>query len=600
MNPSTGDTLDGWTLIEHLGHGGNAHVWRARHADLGKAALKVLSRKGGDRWQRFRDEIHVMRDLGNHPGVLPLLDSQLPDPGTPGRAWLATPIAERSDRALANAAFADVVAATHDFALTLATLATRGIHHRDVKPTNLFRYEGRWVLGDFGLVAYPGKEAITTGLRGLGPRFFIAPEMLRRPDSAPAGPADVYSLAKTLWVLASGEEYPPEGQIRVDTPEHGLARWSSAPGLLSLRVILEQATHVDPGPRPTMSEFAAALDRWGQAGAVQDDRAAEHLARRQVRALGAQLPTSLDPSVLAQLESDFASTMRDVRRRHDDWHREAMREAMRVGVAARSALVHDYGVKAALDLHDSPWVGSLLDGDDFVEAVMHLDIDRRQAELTRGRQIMWGRPLWWMHSVGLVGGLKLIGEHRCEPLAGEIARDWVRYHLLEFSDHPTLAEAWKLQLALILLNVRLLAQAPLEQMSQSLKSSVSGEEWARRPMDPSRIFTLGVRRIVSAQLRQYPWSPDKLAEATAAVHARLERVPIPDVPWLGPCHDPWLQSWSLCSPLVMTGLVIASSNTSADRFLDAADLHEAILKATESELGVASQSATVLANRLGL
>ncbi len=50
----------------------------------------------------------------------------------------------------------------------------------------------------------------------------------------------------------------------------------------------------------------------------------------------------------------------------------------------------------------------------------------------------------------------------------------------------------------------------------------------------------------------------------------------------------------------MTGLVIASSNTSADRFLDAADLHEAILKATESELGVASQSATMLANRLGL
>jgi serine/threonine protein kinase len=113
-----------------------------------------------------------------------------------------------------------------EYALTLAGLAAKGIGHRDLKPENLFRHEGRWVIGDFGLATYPGKEPITVGERRLGPLYFIAPEMLREPDVADAGPADVYSLAKTLWALASGQRYPPEGQIRVDVADHDLGQWT--------------------------------------------------------------------------------------------------------------------------------------------------------------------------------------------------------------------------------------------------------------------------------------------------------------------------------------------------------------------------------------
>jgi serine/threonine protein kinase len=91
-----GDQIDDWTLIAPLGEGGNGKVWRATRAGLGECALKVLSRKGGDRWQRFRDEVTVMQQLGDHPGVLKLLASQLPHPGSRERAWLATPVAERA------------------------------------------------------------------------------------------------------------------------------------------------------------------------------------------------------------------------------------------------------------------------------------------------------------------------------------------------------------------------------------------------------------------------------------------------------------------------------------------------------------------------
>lgn len=71
-------------------------------------------------------------------------------------------------------------------------------------------------MGDRRLRArdLPRQGAITVGERRLGPLYFISPEMLREPDVAYAGPADVYSLAKTLWALASGQRYSPEGQIR--------------------------------------------------------------------------------------------------------------------------------------------------------------------------------------------------------------------------------------------------------------------------------------------------------------------------------------------------------------------------------------------------
>src|ERR1700729_1418692 len=106
-----GDQIDGWTLVSLLGKGGNGKVWVATHAEHGERALKVLSSKGGDRWQRFRDEVTIMQELGDHPGVLQLIAAQLPEAGAREPAWLATPVAERGGGALAGMPPTDVVAA---------------------------------------------------------------------------------------------------------------------------------------------------------------------------------------------------------------------------------------------------------------------------------------------------------------------------------------------------------------------------------------------------------------------------------------------------------------------------------------------------------
>ena len=160
---------------------------------------------GGEPYRRFRAEVGVLRRLTD-PGVLPLLDSHLPDRlSGDDPAWLAMPIATPLDEALAESPLAQTIEACATIADTLARLRRdHQLGHRDIKPGNLYEHDGHWLVGDFGLVADPSSDAITEGNRPLGPRHFCASEMVLRPAHADPGPADVYSLAKTLWVSRPG------------------------------------------------------------------------------------------------------------------------------------------------------------------------------------------------------------------------------------------------------------------------------------------------------------------------------------------------------------------------------------------------------------
>jgi hypothetical protein len=595
----TGDEFDGWSLISELGDGGNGTVWAAVHPKHGEAALKVLKRRSGDRWQRFRDEVAVMRRLSGRPGVLPLVAANLPERSS--RAWLAMPIAKKAVDALgSNPSLTGVVSAVQEFAATLASLNEERIYHRDIKPGNLFRLNEQWVLGDFGLVTYPDKDAITVGTRRLGPLYFIAPEMLRQPDVADPGPADVYSLAKTLWALAAGQTYPPEGQIRIDTPLHDLSKWISDSGTLSLGLILQQATEYDPATRPNMADFEGELDAWTKGGATRDDRAADAIRHNYVRSLGDQLAASVDPQAFSRTEAELREVISEAKRRSADKRQQLLRDAMEQSETSRRAFIHDYGVKAALDLHDSPWIGSMRDGEDFAYAVTSRDPAERQAELERARKILWGRPLWWAHSVALAGSLKLRGQDGCEPLATELATQEIRDHLLEFAGHPALAAVWRLQRALIPATARIAAYGPLDELAQSERDSLSAEDRIRYEPNPGRVMMNTVRRSVQLRLREQDWTSQALNSAADEAEKALKRIPIPAAEWDGPMGDPWLQSWSLFSPLVMCGLAILVAEPSADDLLAAPDLQRAIKDAAHSEFELLRRSAVPLAERLGI
>jgi serine/threonine protein kinase len=164
-----------------LGEGGNGQVWRAEADDGRVRAIKVLSAGGGAggryRLGRFRDEIAFLAAHPAPPGILPLLDSHIS--GNPGEAsWYVMPVARPIREALgSDPDLAVVVGAVGEIAATLASLAAEGVAHRDIKPDNLFELDGRWGVGDFGLVTYPDKDPRTQHGRKLGPVDYMAPEM---------------------------------------------------------------------------------------------------------------------------------------------------------------------------------------------------------------------------------------------------------------------------------------------------------------------------------------------------------------------------------------------------------------------------------------
>jgi serine/threonine protein kinase len=59
-----------WVAVELINQGGNARVFKCRHQDGREAALKLpdVRGPGSERYRRFRDEVQVLRDLGDHPG----------------------------------------------------------------------------------------------------------------------------------------------------------------------------------------------------------------------------------------------------------------------------------------------------------------------------------------------------------------------------------------------------------------------------------------------------------------------------------------------------------------------------------------------------
>src|SRR6266545_1624170 len=144
----SGERIDSWTLLRFLGKGGSGEVWIAKDEVGSEVALKIL-------WQqkyvrRFLDEIRLYHQLGNRSGILPLIDSHIPDPAarkSGKRPWLAMEIGTLVISYLgSDPDLTAVVESVKAYAVTLASLAEEQIFHRDIKPSNLY-----WAADEFAI-----------------------------------------------------------------------------------------------------------------------------------------------------------------------------------------------------------------------------------------------------------------------------------------------------------------------------------------------------------------------------------------------------------------------------------------------------------------
>lgn len=229
--------------------------------------MKVLFKvkPESEQYRRFVGEIEVLCRLNGTEGVLSLLDFDLPAPTAEiPRPWFVMPVAIGITDALSaeQAGPERVIEAIAEVAGTLARLHACDVAHRDIKPENLYYYNGSWAVGDFGLAEFPGQPLLTGNERWLGPLHFLAPEMLAHPANAAGAPADVYSLAKTLWVLATGQRWPPPGELRVEVPQLALSSYADHDRIRLLVGLLERMTRHDPVGRPTMAKVHEELRAW--------------------------------------------------------------------------------------------------------------------------------------------------------------------------------------------------------------------------------------------------------------------------------------------------------------------------------------------------
>jgi len=245
-------------------------VRKATERASGRTAILKHESGGQMRRRRFYDEALNMYRMSSTPGILPVWDIDETRPTKP--RWYAMPRAQLLNDALGeDATLRDIVRHIAFLADVLARLADHGTYHRDVKPANLFWWEGHPVLADFGIAAWgtdssqAWRGSLTRAGEKLGPANFIAPEMRHNRPSDRGRRADVYSLAKTLFVLAlpGRGPYPPDGIHRADSEEFSLWETGGGPGALTaLRHVLEAATEFDSRRRLSMAEFRDELRAW--------------------------------------------------------------------------------------------------------------------------------------------------------------------------------------------------------------------------------------------------------------------------------------------------------------------------------------------------
>lgn len=252
--------IEKYDEINGLGKGGNADVYLVCDKLEGKEyALKELRNRNEEKKIRFLNEIQIAEENSQSiPGIIPVIDCDKE------QFWYTMPIATPIMSFIRDKDIKEIIEGVIQLAETLESLHDKRIYHRDIKPSNIYYYEGRFSFGDFGLVDFPDNLDLTQTDKGLGAIFTIAPEMKRNPKQADASKADIYSLAKTMWMFLSKDEKGFDGVYNYLDVSHSLRNIScyTSVHLVELDQLIKDATENDPNLRPNIHEFEERLRMW--------------------------------------------------------------------------------------------------------------------------------------------------------------------------------------------------------------------------------------------------------------------------------------------------------------------------------------------------
>lgn len=201
-----GKQLGQFNILEEIGRGGMASVYRARQTSINRiVAIKVLPPMllhDPSFYERFVREVDVVAHL-EHPHILPIYDYGEAD-GTPYIAmrYLAGgSMAQWIRRALPP--LDKIAKPVEQISSALDYAHQQGIIHRDLKPGNVLLDEnGNAYLSDFGIARV--LDSNLTGSAIIGTPAYMSPEQA---NGLPLDArSDIYSLGVVLYELVTGRE----------------------------------------------------------------------------------------------------------------------------------------------------------------------------------------------------------------------------------------------------------------------------------------------------------------------------------------------------------------------------------------------------------
>lgn len=260
--------IGSWKLAKKLGQGGNGEVWTCRNDKKELYAIKFLKWGSGPAYKRFSDEVSFMENNNdNISGVMPVIDKHLPEYRKRNEKndlpfYFVMPLAEPIESILKWADIDEKITIIKELLAMLTSLHEHQIAHRDIKPSNVLRYNGKFVLADFGLVFFNKKTAKTPKGAKVGPKWTISPQMERDALSADKYKADVYSMAKTIWMVLTGDTKAFEGQYLLNSTM-SLRKWMKEDFYFyPLEKLLSRCTDNDEKSRPDASEMERLFNEW--------------------------------------------------------------------------------------------------------------------------------------------------------------------------------------------------------------------------------------------------------------------------------------------------------------------------------------------------
>lgn len=271
MPTLVGTQLDKYQLLEEVGHGGMAVVYRAHDSVLQReVAVKVLHAHLADREEsklRLQREAIAVAKL-RHDNILEIFDYSGPQAadsyivtefihGPTLREWIDDSLDPRP-------AVAALI--IHRLCLALGHAHRSSIIHRDIKPENvMIRMEdGCLKLMDFGIAQLLDNQKLTMTGQLIGSPAYMAPELISgRPLDART---DLFSLGIILYQLSTGElpftgRNPHEVLNRISDGDFP-APSSVCPSVdRDLEAIIAKALATSPNERyQTVDSFAKELE----------------------------------------------------------------------------------------------------------------------------------------------------------------------------------------------------------------------------------------------------------------------------------------------------------------------------------------------------